>query len=65
MRRREFVTLIGNAALTWPLVTRAQRSNVARVAALYLGIADADSFPKELREGLRRLGWAVSPRTCP
>jgi len=57
MRRREFVTLIGSAALTWPLTTRAQQSKVARVGALYLGIADAEIFRTGLREGLRELGY--------
>ena len=57
MRRRDFVTLIGSAPLTWPLATRAQQSKVARIGALYIGIADAESFRKELREGLRELGY--------
>jgi putative tryptophan/tyrosine transport system substrate-binding protein len=57
MKRREFVTLIGSAPLTWPLATRAQQSKVARIGALYLGIADAESFRKELREGMRELGY--------
>ena len=57
MRRRDFVTLIGSAALTWPLATRAQQSKVALIGALYIGIADAESFRKELREGLRELGY--------
>ena len=57
MRRRNFVTLIGSAALTWPLATRAQQSKVARIGALYIGVADAESFRKELREGLRELGY--------
>ena len=57
MRRREFVTLIGSAALTWPLTTRAQQSKVARIGALYLGIADAEIFRTGLREGLRELGY--------
>jgi putative ABC transport system substrate-binding protein len=30
---------------------------MALIGALYLGIADADSFKKELREGLRELGY--------
>jgi putative ABC transport system substrate-binding protein len=57
MRRRDFVTRIGSAALAWPLATRAQQSKVARIGALYIGIADAESFRKELREGLRELGY--------
>jgi len=30
---------------------------VARIGALYIGLADAESFKKELREGLRELGY--------
>ena len=57
MRRREVVTLIGSAAVIWPLATRAQQSKVARIGALYLGIADAETFRTGLREGLRELGY--------
>ena len=57
MRRREFITLVVGAAAAWPVVTRAQQSRVARIGALYIGLADADSFKKELREGLRELGY--------
>ena len=51
MRRREFITLLGGAA-GWPLAARAQQSKVARIGALYIGLADGDSFKKELREEL-------------
>jgi putative ABC transport system substrate-binding protein len=54
--RREFITLIGGAA-AWPLAASAQQSKVARIGALYIGLADAESFKKELREGLRELGY--------
>ena len=57
MRRREFITLVGGAVATWPLAARAQQSKVARIGALYIGTADAESFKKELREGLRELGY--------
>jgi putative ABC transport system substrate-binding protein len=36
---------------------RAQQSKIRRIGALYIGLADADSFKKELREGLRELGY--------
>src|SRR6266542_673884 len=55
--RRQFIGLVVGAALAWPLATRAQQSKVTRIGALYIGIADADSFKKELREGLRELGY--------
>lgn len=61
MQRREFITLIGGAAVAptmlLPLTARAQQSKVARIGALYIGTADAESFKKELREGLRELGY--------
>ena len=57
MRRRTFITLLGAAAATWPLAARAQQAKVARIGALYIGLADAESFKKELREGLRELGY--------
>ena len=52
MRRREFIALVSGAA-AWPFPARAQQTKVWRVGALLLGIADAESFRAELREGLR------------
>jgi putative ABC transport system substrate-binding protein len=57
VKRREFITLLGGAAVAWPLAARAQQSKVPRLGALYIGTADAESFKKELREGLRELGY--------
>jgi ABC-type uncharacterized transport system substrate-binding protein len=57
MRRRDLMTLIGSAALLSPYATRAQQSKMRRIGALYLGIADAESFRKELREGMREFGY--------
>ena len=47
---------MGSAAV-WPLAAPAQQSKVARIGALYIGTADAETFKKELREGLRELGY--------
>ena len=57
MRRREFITLVGAATTAWPLSARAQASKSRRIGALYIGLADAELFKKELREGLRELGY--------
>ena len=55
--RRELLAALGGAAAAWPLAARAQPSKVARIGALYIGLADAESFKKELRDGLRELGY--------
>jgi putative ABC transport system substrate-binding protein len=57
MRRRKFFTLLGGAAVGWPIAVRAQPSKVPRIGVLYIGLADAESFKKELRDGLRELGY--------
>ena len=57
MRRRDFITLIGGALASRPITARAQQSKVARIGVLYIGTADAEVFKKELREGLRELGY--------
>jgi putative ABC transport system substrate-binding protein len=57
MKRREFITLLGGAAVGWPLAARAQPSRVARIGVLYIGLADSESFKNELRKGLRELGY--------
>src|SRR6266566_8681186 len=57
MKRREFITLLGGAAVAWPLAARAQQFKVARIGALFIGLADAQSFKKELREGMHQLGY--------
>jgi ABC-type uncharacterized transport system substrate-binding protein len=58
MDRRAFITIVGGSMLATPLHSRGQQSRIARIGALYIGIADADSFKRELREGLRELGYA-------
>jgi putative tryptophan/tyrosine transport system substrate-binding protein len=57
VKRREFITLIGGAATAWPLAARSQQTKLPRVGVLYIGIADAESFKKEVREGLHELGY--------
>src|SRR5438105_5416219 len=57
MKRREFISLLGGAALAWPLAARAQQSKVARIGALFIGLADAQSFKKEFQDGMRELGY--------
>jgi putative tryptophan/tyrosine transport system substrate-binding protein len=56
MRRREFITFIGGAALTWPLAAQAQ--SAPRIGWIFPGASASN--PTELagfKEGLRELGY--------
>jgi putative tryptophan/tyrosine transport system substrate-binding protein len=59
MRRREFMTLLGGAAVAWPLAARAQQvGKVHRIG--FLGSATAAGSAKavqSLRTGLREFGY--------
>jgi putative ABC transport system substrate-binding protein len=60
MRRREFITLIGGAASTWPLAVHAQQSERIRRIGVLFSIADDREGQARLtafREGLQGLGW--------
>jgi len=61
MRRREFTTLIGGAALSWPLAALAQRAERMRRVGVLMGYAEGDregqAFVGAFRKELRNLGW--------
>lgn len=60
MRRRDFISLVGGAAVAWPHVARAQQqpNRIRNVAWLGVGQADQPSpYLESLRACLRDLGW--------
>jgi putative tryptophan/tyrosine transport system substrate-binding protein len=58
MRRREFITLLGGTAATWPLATRAQE---LPVIGFMSGRSPEDSahLVKAFQEGLAEVGFAA------
>ena len=61
MRRREFITLLGGAAATWPLAARAQQSERMRRIGVLTGTRAEDAQNKDrdaaFEQGLQQLGW--------
>jgi hypothetical protein len=66
MRRRDFITLLGGAALEpslpWPLAPRAQQpERTRRLSILFGGFSESDPEPRARVEAFRRhlqeLGW--------
>jgi len=57
MKRREFVTLIGGTALTWPLAARAQQAEQMRRVGVLMGYSENDPEGRArvaaFREGLQ------------
>src|SRR6516165_855287 len=61
MRRREFIAVIGGAAIAWPLAARAQQSGPVRRIGVLIGFAESDpavqSWLTAFRDALAKLGW--------
>src|SRR5436190_2310312 len=63
MKRREFITLLGGAAVTWPLAARAQQPERMRRIAIFMNLASDDAEGQSRNaaflQGLQELGWSV------
>ena len=60
MRRRQFITLVGRAAVAWPLAARAEQASRVRVGFVdFAGENDPNALDRALvfKRGLEKLGW--------
>jgi ABC-type uncharacterized transport system substrate-binding protein len=61
MKRRKFITLLGGAAVSWPLAASAQQSERMRRIGVLMSTAADDPEGKArfmaFRQGLQQLGW--------
>ena len=62
MRRRQFITLVGGTAATWPLTAHAQQTEQMRRIGVLMNRAaddtDGQTFVAAFRQGLQQLGWS-------
>jgi putative tryptophan/tyrosine transport system substrate-binding protein len=63
VKRRQFITLIGGAAVAWPLAARAQRPNRMRHIGVFLGLAQSPDDPgagevlRPFKAAMQEAGW--------
>jgi putative ABC transport system substrate-binding protein len=61
VKRREFITLLGGAAVAWPLAARAQQGNRMKRIGVLMQFAENDPVATAqlfgFMQGLTQLGW--------
>jgi putative ABC transport system substrate-binding protein len=61
LKRRDFITLVGGAAVAWPLVARAQQSDRMRRIGVLMASAENNpqyqTYMAVFRDAFQKLGW--------
>jgi putative ABC transport system substrate-binding protein len=61
--RRDFISLLSGAAVTWPLAARAQQLDQMRRIGVLMGYAESDleaqAWVTAFVQGFKELGWIV------
>jgi len=55
--RREFITVLGDRALAWPIAAQAQQGSLPVVGVLRPTPKDTDQFAESFRRYMRAIGW--------
>jgi putative ABC transport system substrate-binding protein len=62
-RRRQFITLLGGAAVSWPMAARAQQGERMRRIGVFMHFASGDAEGQArigaFLQGLQEFGWAI------
>jgi hypothetical protein len=62
MRRRKFITVVGGAAVSWPLAARAQQGDRVRRVGVLMNRSENDRLGPvsvaAFQQGLQQLGWS-------
>ena len=65
MKRREFITMLGGAAVAWPLAARAQQaSRIPRIGMLSPGPYELAATLDAFQQAVRELGYTEGQNIC-